>query len=282
MPAISEKLREVEEILAAGGVADPRKEAASLMAFALKKNRTFLIAHPEYELSISEEDALAKIVTRRAAREPLQYITGVQEFYGLEFEVTPDVLIPRPETEMVVEAAIDALAAVKDPGFCEVGVGSGCIAESILHNVIAATAIGLDVSLAAIAVARRNAERLGVAGRIEFRESDVFGSLGRERFELIASNPPYVPGEDVDGLQEEVRDFEPHVALTDGNDGLSIIRRIVTGSPQFLTAGGVLLVEIGFNQSRAVEGMFDRGIWKTLEFLPDLQGIPRLVRAKLR
>src|SRR4029079_19098629 len=106
--------------------------------------------------------------------EPLQYITGVQEFYGLEFDVAPDVLIPRPETEMVVEAAIDELAAVKNPRFCEVGVGSGCIAESILHNVIAARAIGLDVSPAAIAVARRNAEKLGVAGRIEFRQSDVF------------------------------------------------------------------------------------------------------------
>ena len=282
MPAISEKLREAETILAAGGVADPRREAASLTAFALKKDRTFLIAHPEYELSIAEEDALAEIVSRRAAREPLQYITGVQEFYGLEFDVTPDVLIPRPETEMVVEAAIDELAAVKDPRFCEVGVGSGCIAESILHNVTPARAIGLDVSPSAIAVARRNAEKLGVAGRIEFRESDVFGSLGGERFEMIASNPPYVPDEDMDGLQEEVRNFEPRVALTDGNDGLSIIRRIVAGSPQFLNAGGVLLVEIGFSQSRAIEEMFDSGIWKALEFLPDLQGIPRLVRAKLK
>lgn len=282
MPAISEKLREGETILAAGGVADPRREAASLTAFALKKDRTFLIAHPEYELSIAEEDALAEIVSRRAAREPLQYITGVQEFYGLEFDVTPDVLIPRPETEMVVEAAIDELAAVKNARFCEVGVGSGCIAESILHNVTAARAIGLDVSPSAIAVARRNAEKLGVADRIEFRQSDVFGSLGGERFEMIASNPPYVPDEDMDGLQEEVRNFEPRVALTDGNDGLSIIRRIVAGSPQFLNAGGVLLVEIGFSQSRAIEEMFDSGIWKALEFLPDLQGIPRLVRAKLK
>lgn len=282
MADIYEKLREAEQILAAAGLAEPRREAASLLTFALGRDKTFLLAHPEYELTAKEQELFSDVIYRRAAREPLQYITGVQEFYGLEFAVTPDVLIPRPETEMVVEAAVEILSSLDRPRFCEIGIGSGCIAISILVHTQNSQAVGLDVSPAALVVGKRNAEKNGVADRLELRRSDVFAALTDEKFDLIASNPPYVPSEEIDGLQEEVRDFEPHVALTDGDDGLSIVRRIVAESPRYLLPGGMLLMEIGFNQSPRVAEMFDRILWSELRFLPDLQGIPRMVKARVK
>ena len=278
---ISESLAKAEEILGASGIPDPRREAASLVMLALEKEKTFLYAHPDYELTELETSKLESLLERRSAREPLQYISGVQEFYGLEFEVTPDVLIPRPETEMVVEHAIDLLRPRASQRFCEIGVGSGCISISILHHLSGATAIGTDVSTSAIKIARRNSEKRGVDGRFQIIESDVFNNAGDDRFDMIVSNPPYVPSVDIEGLQPEVRDFEPHVALSDGDDGLSIISRIVDQSPRFLVSGGLLLMEIGFNQSPLVVEMFESRIWRVPELFPDLQGIPRLVRSEL-
>ncbi|HKP69056.1 MAG TPA: peptide chain release factor N(5)-glutamine methyltransferase, partial [Pyrinomonadaceae bacterium] len=253
-----------------------------LLARALQKDKTFLYAHPEASLSDDEKALFESHLSRRAAREPFQYITGVQEFYGLEFEVTPDVLIPRPETEMVVEEALAILKDEETPSFCEIGVGSGCISVSILHGLPRARAVSVDVSSAAIAVARRNAKRHGVGERLELIESDVFERLSNKTFRVIVSNPPYVPVSDFAGLQPEVRDFEPHNALTDGSDGLSIIRRIIDDSPRFLGPRGRLLMEIGFDQSEKVATMFDLAIWSTPDLVPDLQGIPRLVSARLK
>lgn len=281
MSSISESLAKAESILGANGVAQPRREAASLMMLAIKKDKTFLYSYPDYVLTDPETSIFESLLDRRAAREPLQYISGVQEFYGLEFEVTPDVLIPRPETEMVVEHAIELLRPRASKRFCEVGVGSGCISISILHNLPEATAVGLDVSIAAINISRRNAEKLGVLDRLQLIESDVFETSPAELFDMIVSNPPYVPSTDIAGLQAEVRDFEPKAALTDGQDGLSIISRIVDQSPRYLVNGGFLLMEIGFNQSPRVVEMFGSGKWKQPELFPDLQGIPRLVCSEL-
>jgi release factor glutamine methyltransferase len=284
---IAENLRTATEILRSSGVAEPRREANSLLAFALGRDKTFLVAHPEYELSGEEEIRFRGFVMRRADREPLQYITGRQEFYGLNFTVTPDVLIPRPETELIVEHAVEILKDKENPTFCEVGVGSGCISASILREIENAAAVGLDVSEKALAVAKLNAENNGVAGRLNLKISDVFAALGGddgdEKFDLVVSNPPYVPREDLESLQAEVRDFEPVVALTDGSrDGLSIINRIIVEAPLFLKPDGFLLMEIGFNQASKVREMFPPEIWPRLEILPDLQGIPRMVRARLK
>ena len=221
-------------------------------------------------------------VQRRASHEPFQYISGIQEFSGLEFEVTPDVLIPRPETEMVVERALQLIGAHGTTSFCEVGIGSGCIAVSILHHAQSSRAVGLDISRAALGVARRNAEKHHVDERLTLLESDVFGALTDQKFELIVSNPPYVPLRDIEGLQAEVRDHEPRIALTDDADGLSIIRRIVDRAPVFLQPNGFLLIEIGFDQSEKVAAMFDPLAWNGPELLPDLQGIPRLVCSGLK
>ena len=280
MPSVSEILKEASAILQKSEVAEPRREATSLLGFALGKNKTFLIAHSEYEMTSEEAKRFRGVVTRRARREPFQYIVGKQEFYGLDFLVTPDVLIPRPETEMIVEAAIEILQSQENSKICEVGIGSGCIAVSILHSVKTANAIGLDISEKALGIAKKNAESHQVLERLKLRISDVFENLPGEKFDLIVSNPPYIPRDDVRILQAEVRDFEPLTALTDGGDGLAIIEKIIADAPKFLKSGGFLVMEIGINQAGDIKAMLDVEIWRELKILPDLQGIPRTFKAR--
>lgn len=284
---ISSTISTAAETLKLAGVADPRREASSLLAFALDKPSAFLIAHPEYELTDEEAARFDGFIARRAYREPFQYITGRQEFYGLDFEVSPDVLIPRPETEILVEEAIrelnklTKLNELKKLAFCEIGVGSGCISVSILHNVPNATAIGIDISEKALAVAKRNAKRHGVADRLSLRIGDVFGGV-TDKFDMIVSNPPYVPDDDMTDLQPEVRDHEPHNALFAGTDGLDIIRRIIDEAPEHLNKGGLLLIEIGFGQAEILRDFVDQTIWSKPHFIPDLQGIERILNVRLR
>lgn len=280
MPNIAERLREASGTLHSSGIIQSRREAYLLLALALKKDKTFLIAHPEYELSGEEEKRFKDFLIRRASREPFQYIAGKQEFYGLDFATTKDVLIPRPETELIVETAIEILRAKRNLNFCEVGIGSGCIAVSILHKIKTARAIGLDISPKALEIAAGNAATHEVSNRLELKISDVFEVLQNEKFDLIISNPPYIPSEEIENLQAEVRDFEPIIALTDGDDGLSIIEKIIVESPKFLNKEGFLLLEIGFGQADKVREIFEPEIWRVVEILPDLQGIPRMVKAQ--
>ena len=279
MPTIREILIEAERSLAAAGIADHAHEARSLLARALKRDKVFLFAHPEYELSEPESGRFKEFVERRANHEPFQYIAGVQEFYGLDFIVTPDVLIPRPETEMLVTEAIAVLDNSEMPRFCEIGVGSGCIAVSILHRVQNAFGVGVDISSAALAIAGQNSKAHNTDERLRLEASDVFSAIRDAKFDLIVSNPPYVPVDDLAGLQAEVRNFEPHSALTDGADGLEIIRRIINAAPNYLMPSGVLLMEIGFNQAAATMELFDRQFWESVEVEADFQGIPRMVKA---
>lgn len=275
---ISEILKNSAESLRANGVADARREANSLLAFALNKNQTFLIAHDDYELTDEEETNYRQFIKRRANREPFQYIVGKQEFYGLDFIVSPDVLIPRPETELLVETAIEILS--ENASFCEVGVGSGCISVAILHEIETAKATGLDISEAALKIAEKNAEINRVAERLKLKQSNVFEILRDERFDLIVSNPPYISAEEMKTLQTEVRDFEPPTALTDGADGLSIIEKIIVNATQFLNEKGFLLLEIGHLQSTEVQKMFDQSVWRKVEALKDFQQIERVIKAE--
>ena len=279
MPTVSETLKIAADVLQQSEISEPRREAGSLLAFALQKDKTFLIAHSEYELSAEEEKRFHELLQRRANREPLQYITGKQEFYGLDFEVTKDVLIPRPETELIVENAIELLP--ENGRFCEVGVGSGCISISILHEVKTASAIGLDVSDKALQITEKNAKTHNVSNRLELKISNVFTNLPNEKFDLIVSNPPYISSDDMENLQAEVRRFEPLSALTDGKDGFSIIKQIIDDAPRFLKRHGFLLIEIGFDQSDKVKQMFSSKIWQSVEFLTDLQNIPRTVKGQI-
>jgi release factor glutamine methyltransferase len=278
---ISTAIASAAEVLSNAGIPEPRREAASLLAFVLQKDPAFLIANSAYEFSTDQKKLFESCIQRRAGREPFQYIVGRQEFYGLEFEVTPDVLIPRPETEILVENAIAVLSAHEDPSFLEIGVGSGCISISMLNTLKNANAVGVDISLSALAVAVRNAEKHGVSGRFELMQGDAFPPLRGRMFDVIVSNPPYVSAGEIDDLQLEVRDHEPRTALDGGEDGLDIIARIIREAPQFLKPQGYLLLEIAHDQSAKVPDFFDTGIWQEPEFIPDLQGISRVVKAEL-
>jgi len=280
MNSIAEVLREASQMLEHAGVPEARREAGSLLSFVIGKDRTFLISHAEDVLNDDQVDQYRGVVERRAAGEPLQYITGVQDFFGREFRVTPDVLIPRPETELLVEAVLELDRAASL--ICDVGTGSGCIAITLLCELNNARAIGLDKSPAALEVAKFNAEKLSVADRAEFVVSDCFDSLEPREFDLIVSNPPYVSAGVLAGLQREVRDHEPLVALSPGPDGLSIIRRLIQEAPAFLKQHGHLIMEIGFDQGEAVQQLIDANVWELLEVRPDLQCIPRIVVLRKR
>ena len=274
-------------------VDEARREAASLLAYVLGRDRTLLITHADESIAAADFTRFQQLVARRAAGEPTQYITGRQEFYGLDFEVTRDVLIPRPETELLVETALQLLEGQASPLVCDVGTGSGCIAVTLLHERERAHAFGLDISRAALDVAARNAARHRVAERFTLLLSDGFDALGSEaaeragfrpgetRFQIIVSNPPYIAEDDLAELQREVRDHEPRAALTPGADGTEMIRRLLREAPPFLERGGHLIFEIGFGQHEAVRRLIDPRSWSLLDIRKDLQGILRTVALKL-
>jgi release factor glutamine methyltransferase len=278
--SIAAAILEATETLREGGVPEARREAGSLLQYVIDRDRTYIISHAEDLITAEQQQSFRLCVERRAKGEPLQYITGRQAFYGLDFEVTKDVLIPRPETELLVEAALRLIdVEPAEPFVCDVGTGSGCIAVALLHENKRASAVGIDFSVAAIRVARRNARRHSVNGRISFVVADCLSAIkaGNPRFDLVVSNPPYIAGSALEGLQREVRDHEPRVALTPGVDGLSMIRRLLVESGAIVKVGGHLLLEIGFDQGAGVERLIDRSVWKLLDIQQDLQGIPRVV-----
>jgi release factor glutamine methyltransferase len=279
--SIAQALFEATQVLRTAGVPESRRDAGSLLAHVIQKDRTFLISHAEEKLELDTVNDFRDMVERRAAGEPLQYITGHQDFYGRAFRVTPDVLIPRPETELLVEAALGLMNGSR---FCDVGTGSGCIAVTLLCEHLNSRGVGLDVSPTALAIAGENAGAHRVDQRVEFFVSDCFDALTENTrpFDLIVSNPPYVAAGVVAGLQREVRDHEPMVALTPGPDGLSIIRRLITDAPQFLQKDGHLLLEIGFDQGEAVSELVSNSEFHLVEIRPDLQGIPRIVILRMR
>jgi release factor glutamine methyltransferase len=284
--SIAEAILQGANKLRKAGVPEARREAGSLVAHVIDRDRSFILSHAEEAIDLKQLKQFLEYLERRAQGEPLQYITGHQEFFGLDFEVTSDVLIPRPETEVLIETALKITGESNTaPFICDVGTGSGCLVITLLHELrktAGARAVAIDISPAALAVAKRNAARHSVLEQIEFVVSDCFNLLDaanphQSSFGLIVSNPPYVEDRAVAGLQREVRDYEPRVALTAGPDGLMIIRRLLHEAGDFLKTGGHLIFEIGFNQGTQVEQLIDRQKWKLLDIHEDLQGIPRTV-----
>jgi release factor glutamine methyltransferase len=293
MPTIAGILKRASEQLRAAAVASDILDAQSLLAHALGRDRTYLIINFNEQLSDEIITRYESLITRRAAGEPLQYITGHQEFFGLEFEVTPAALIPRPETELIIEETIRLVQQriVTHPAWqlliVDVGTGSGCIAVTLareLENVCAETKIiATDISPAALAVALRNATRHGLSGRIEFCEMNLLDDFPAEALaDFIISNPPYVAANELPSLQREVRDWEPRLALTDFADGLSFYRRLLSDAPARLRPGGYLICEIGYGQAEAISSLVDETVWSEARLLADLQSIPRtlVVRKK--
>ena len=222
-----------------------------------------------------ESDQFESLLRRRLASEPVQYITGVQEFFGLQFEVTPDVLIPRPETEHLVEAALERISP--EARIVDVGTGSGAIAIALAHALPRSLVTAVDLYPATLEVARRNAQRHGVAERVTFLQSDLLAKAGSAEFDVVVSNPPYIA--DAEVLEPQVADYEPRSALYAGSTGLEIYERLIPQARRVLKPQGWLLMEIGYGQQAGVTALLDR--WDALTFVPDLQGIPRVVLAQL-
>jgi len=275
--SISNAILEGAQVLGAAGVAEARRESGSLLAHAIGRDRTFVVTHADDLLESAAVEAFRKLIARRAAGEPLQYLTGHQEFFKLDFAVTPDVLIPRPETELIVEIGLELLKGNLDPFIADIGTGSGCIAISLLHELPDAHAIATDISPLALQIAQRNADRHGVSDRLTVIESDCFAKVNADRlFSLIASNPPYIRDDEMETLQREVG-YEPRTALAGGPEGLDIVRRLLYEAPPFLEPGGHFVFEIGFGQNALVEQLINREVWELIEMRPDLQGIARAV-----
>lgn len=277
MPALSFAVREGTARLERGPHAErARLDAETLLLHVIGKNRAWLIAHLDDELPEEQASRYLQLIERRHGGEPIQYITGEQEFYGLPFRVTPDVLIPRPETEHLVEKVLSLAADLSDPHIVDVGTGSGAIAIALAHQLPQAQIMALDISVAALDVARGNAERNGVAERVRFIESDLLAAVTLEKFKVVVSNPPYVPTADRGSLSVEVREHEPGLALFAGYDGLDVYRRLIPEVFAVLEPGGFLAMEIGYGQSQAIEGLMTRTGFEQIEFVPDLQGIARV------
>ena len=227
-----------------------------------------------------EGSELNELVERRRAGEPIQYITGETEVYGLPFRVTPNVLIPRPETEHLVEKVIELAAAFSQLRIVDVGCGSGAIAIALAHHLPHAAITAIDLSAPALAVARKNAELNGLTSRISFLQGDLLAPVRDEAFDIVVSNPPYVPNADRASLAVEVREYEPALALFTEGDGRNIYRRLIPAAFAVLVPGGCLALEFGFGQSSAVAELLTGAGFDEIDFVPDLQSIPRVAIAR--
>jgi release factor glutamine methyltransferase len=282
MLSIREAIAEGAERLRARGVSEERRAAGALLCHTLGIDRTHLLTRSNESIGPLPYQTYLSFVERRAAGEPLQYITGHQEFYGLDFIVTPEVLIPRPETEFLVDRVIKLARAGLTgiiPVIVDVGTGSGCIAISLATHIPSARIIAIDISGAALAVAQANAARHGVKDEIEFIEGDLVGplaSLGLEAgVDFLASNPPYVEEGKPDMIQREVREWEPPLALYAGADGLDCYRRLLAEGKRYVRPCGFLVCEIGYTQLDRIREMIDREKWELVNVTHDLRGIPR-------
>ena len=255
-----------------------RRDAELLLLHTLGLKRTALFTNAERELGAEEQAAYDLAISRRANGEPIQYITGQQDFYGLTLTVSPAVLIPRPETELLVEAVLAQLPADREVSIVDVGTGSGAIAIALANLLPLARVLAVDLSQAALAIAQKNAAAHGVLDCVQFVASDLLESVQEEPFDAVLSNPPYVPEADRELLERQVREFEPGMALFAGPDGLDAYKRLVPQAWTALKPGGLLAMEIGFGQRDALAVLLHG--WEKIEFLDDLQGIPRVVLAR--
>lgn len=286
--------------------------AELLLMHALERDRAWMYGHPEESLDPAAAEKFRALIARRAAGEPVQYLTGKQEFWGLEFEVTPAVLIPRPETEHVMEVALARLGerGIKihmDTGapretlrVADVGTGSGCLAVALAWELPHAEVVATDISEPALEVARRNAARHGVAERVHFLQRDLLTGLAQTDpsgvvarhamaastqngplFDLIVSNPPYIARNEAEQLQREVRDHEPHAALFGGATGTEMYQRLIDQARELLRDRGILVLELGHDSAERVRGIFDaQPAWTKVAITMDLAGIPRVLAAE--
>ncbi len=291
MSTLRAALREAIELLTGAQVPSATLAAELLLMHVLERDRTFLYAHSEAELSLDQQRAYRHLLARRADGTPTQYLTGRQEFWGLPFKVAPGVFIPRPETEHVVEVA---LAIVRErlmkpnARIVDVGTGTGCIALALASELPVAKIFATDISEEALALARANADSLGLSSRVQFLYSDLLDAFltsrespvaSRGSFDLIVSNPPYVSPDEAAQLPREVLEHEPAAALFSPDQGLAVTRRLIEQGSQLLAPDGFLVLELGYQMSGRVKSLLGKG-WTNVEITPDLRGIPRVLSAQ--
>jgi len=280
MPTLAECLAQAVTRLSLGPHPErARLDAETLLFSALEKNRAWLLSHRDEQIPPAAADRFAAWVGRRSHGEPLQYITGETEFYGLPLRVTRDVLIPRPETEHLVEKVLELTARSSAPRIVDVGTGSGAIAIALAHALPRIAVTATDISDAALEIARANAEKNEVAERMRFLQGDLLTPVAGEQFDLIVSNPPYVPERDRDSLAVEVRQYEPALALFAGDDGLAVYRRLIPNAFAALVPQGSIVLEIGYGQETSLLTLLSAAGFETIQFTADLQGIPRVAVA---
>ena len=266
------------------GIDSPRMEAEVLFAGALKLTREDIYSRPERILTESEKNILRNFVGRRALREPVAHIIGRKEFWSLDFKITPNVLIPRPETETLVETLLSLNS--KNPtnlplNFLEIGTGSGAVAVVMAHEILNCRVTATDYSLEVLAVARLNAEKHGVSDKIDFVQSDMFSELPIALYDYIVSNPPYIQTSHLNGLMPDVINFEPENALDGGGDGLDFYRKIIPESLNYLKKGGVIALEIGETQAQPITNFFfSEGKYEEINIIQDYSGYDRVVSAR--
>ncbi|MGC4048188.1 MAG: peptide chain release factor N(5)-glutamine methyltransferase [Paludibaculum sp.] len=267
-------LRQGFDLLAEAGLAEPRLTAEVLLLHALHRERIYLYSHPEHELSTLEWLHYGRYLHERLKGRPTQHITRVQEFYGRPFRVSPATLIPRPETEHVVEQALQTAQGARR--LLDIGTGTGALAITLALE-LKARAVATDLSFDALQVARHNAAALSAP--VDFLQCDLASALAGP-FDLIVSNPPYIPAAEMAGLQPEVRDYEPHLALLGGEEGTEIYHRIVPQAQRLLNPGGWLIFEIGYRGEAGVRRAFLDGPWQDVSLTCDLAGLPRVLRGR--
>jgi release factor glutamine methyltransferase len=260
------------------GLSSPRLDVELLLGLVLKMTRVQLVIDADRPLAKEELDRYKALHKRRRAGEPVAYLTGVREFYGRPFRVDSRVLVPRPDTEILVETALARTRHLSlSARVLDLCTGSGCVAISLGRERPTTRVLGVDISPGALALAAENALRLG-AVNVGFVLGDLFAPLGgRARFDLITANPPYIPDEEIPTLQQDVRDFEPKLALAGGPDGLDVVRRIVAEAPAYLEEGGSLALEIAFGQAPMVRDLFEQRGFRSIEIARDLGGVERVV-----
>jgi release factor glutamine methyltransferase len=291
---LKQALASAVERLEAADVGSPRMNAEVLLMFVLGADRAYLYAHPERELTPAEETHYDEVLALRATGMPSQYITGHQEFWGLDFVVSPAVLIPRPETEHLVEAVLELARDVLHPKIVDVGTGSGCVALALAHALKGAEVYAVDLSAEALEIARANAARLQLDRRVHCLRADILSVIPSEDFrpsrgtrssefpdlDFVVSNPPYVAFSEADRVQKSVFEFEPRMAVFAGENGLDVIRPLIAHAHTVLKPGGWLALEIGYSMHDAVVNLLSPTMWDESRVVPDLQGIPRVVAAR--
>lgn len=280
---IASARRALKELLAQAGIDEAEADARLLIEYALGVDRTTVMTRGERALTPEEIKKIDALAARRLKREPVARIIGAKEFWSLPLAIDSSVLVPRPETETVVELALDMIGNVRRTErlhILDIGIGSGALLLALLSELPRAIGTGTDISEGALQVARANARRLGLASRCEFINCDMTAGV-QGLFDLIVSNPPYVAQNDISGLAPEVRDHDPTIALDGGPDGLDCYRAIAAQAPRLLAPGGRLVVELGVGQERAVSGLFSEAGLTAGETRRDLAGIPRALGAIL-